>query len=646
MQLAFSLLFSYFWINFVIGINMSEPPPHNNNKKTPFNENRFGIFILAGIILLVLLLFSLINGNSFMDKLPYSDFMRQVESGSISDVEIIDGTSLRGTGLVNGLPQTVITKIPYTDLNLIDRLLQAGINFTGVESKLRFGQMIFQSIPWIILVLIMLAMFRNMNGSSRVFSFSKNRARKYEHDSSKSVTFKDVAGQEEAKYELQEVVSFLKSPKRFQEIGARIPRGVLLVGNPGTGKTLLAKAVAGEAGVSFFHMSGSDFVEMFVGVGASRVRDLFEQGRKNAPCIIFIDEIDAVGRTRGAGMGGGHDEREQTLNQMLVEMDGFGTEQGVIVMAATNRVDVLDPALLRPGRFDRQINVALPDIKEREKILQIHSTKIKMEKDIDFPALARRTPGCSGADLANIVNEAALYAARHGRKLVCIEDFEEARDKVLMGLARHTMFMTEKEKKLTAYHEAGHTLVSLFSEGHNFEKVTIIPRGQALGVTLSTQSEESYAPTHSMLKARIRIAFGGYVAEELIFGETSIGTSNDLKQATELAHRMVTEWGMSGLGAVSYANDQPIFIGREMSRSKDFSETTSTQIDQAVREILDKCLENVRTLLREHKNDLISLSESLLERETMYKEEIEELLKISPQASENVTTDASSSVKQ
>ena len=608
---------------------MSETPPNNNpNKKGPFNENRFGIFILAGIILLVLLLFSLINSNSLLEKLPYSDFMRQVESGTISSVEIIDGSSLRGTSLVNGLPQTVITKIPYTDLTLIDRLLKAGINFTGVESKLRFGQMIFQSIPWIVLVLIMFSMFRTMNGSSKAFSFGKNRARKYEHDETKSITFKDVAGQEEAKYELQEVVSFLRKPERFREIGARIPRGVLLVGNPGTGKTLLARAVAGEAEVSFFHMSGSDFVEMFVGVGASRVRDLFEQGRKNAPCIIFIDEIDAVGRTRGSGMGGGHDEREQTLNQMLVEMDGFGTEQGVIVMAATNRADVLDPALLRPGRFDRQINVALPDVKEREKILQIHSAKVKMEKDIDFPALARRTPGCSGADLANIVNEAALFAARNGRKLVHMEDYEEARDKVLMGLARHTLYMTEKEKKLTAYHEAGHTMVSLFSEGHNFEKVTIIPRGQALGVTMFTQSEESYAPTYSLLKAQIRVAFGGYCAEELIFGETTIGTSNDLKQATNLAHRMVTEWGMSSLGAVSYADEQPIFIGREMTRGKDFSETTSTKIDEEVHSILNECLNGVRELLRENRENLVLLSEKLLEKETMYKEEIEELLHI------------------
>ncbi|WGK69762.1 ATP-dependent zinc metalloprotease FtsH [Candidatus Haliotispira prima] len=623
---------------------MSEtPPPNNNNNKNnknPFSENRFGIFILAGIILLVLLLFSLINSNSFLEKLPYSDFMRQVEDGLINSVEIVDGTSLRGTGLVNGLPQTVITKIPYTDLNLVDRLLKAGINFTGVESKMRFGQMIFQSIPWIILILIMFSMFRTMNGSSKAFSFGKNRARKYEHDAGKGITFKDVAGQEEAKYELQEVVSFLKSPENFQEIGARIPRGVLLVGSPGTGKTLLARAVAGEAEVAFFHMSGSDFVEMFVGVGASRVRDLFEQGRKNSPCIIFIDEIDAVGRTRGSGMGGGHDEREQTLNQMLVEMDGFETKQGVIVMAATNRVDVLDPALLRPGRFDRQINVVLPDVKEREKILEIHSIKIKTEENIDFPALARRTPGCSGADLANIVNEAALFAARHSRKLVGLEDFEEARDKVLMGLARHTMFMTEKEKKLTAYHESGHTLVSLFSEGHNFEKVTIIPRGQALGVTMFTQSEESYAPTYSVLRARIQVAFGGYVAEEMIFGETTIGTSNDLKQATDLAHRMVTEWGMSSLGAVSYADEQPIFIGREISRAKEFSETTSTRIDQAVREILNECLENTRILLRQRKEDLVVLSETLLEKETMYKEEIEELLKLSPKNPEKEVAEA------
>ncbi|KAL4216252.1 hypothetical protein ACF0H5_024580 [Mactra antiquata] len=465
-----------------------------------------------------------------------------------------------------------------------------------------------------------------MNGGNRAFSFGKSKAQKYDKDKN-NVTFEDVAGQIEAKFELQEVVEFLKEPKRFASIGARIPRGVLLVGQPGTGKTLLARAVAGEAGVSFFHMSGSDFVEMFVGVGASRVRDLFEKGRKSSPCIVFIDEIDAVGRTRGSGYGGGHDEREQTLNQLLVEMDGFGAHDGVIVMAATNRPDVLDPALLRPGRFDRQVMVELPDVVEREAILKIHSKKIKVGGKVDFTALARRSAGTSGADLANIVNEAALFAARRQASTVDMEDFEEARDKVLMGVARKSRVMTEGEKVLTAYHEAGHALVHYYIEDSPpLEKVTVIPRGMALGVTFSS-SPDVYAPVKSYILARICVCFGGFAAEELIYGQTTTGTSNDLKQATSLARKMVCEWGMSpGVGPVSYSEEGAIFIGRELSQHKDYAEETAAKIDRAVREIISESLDKVRKIMSDHLDQLKTLTQALIKRETLYDEEIRELL--------------------
>ena len=432
----------------------------------------------------------------------------------------------------------------------------------------------------------------------------------------------------EAKYELEEVVAFLKHPDRFTKVGAKIPRGVLLVGPPGTGKTLLAKAVAGESGVSFFHTSGSDFVEMFVGMGAARVRDLFEQARKHAPCILFIDELDAVGRTRGGGLGGGNDEREQTLNQILVEMDGFSTTVGVIVMAATNRPDVLDPALLRPGRFDRQVVVDLPDIKEREEILKIHCRKIKLEKDVDLKRLARGSAGTSGADLANLVNEAALFAARKNKSTVGMDDMEEARDKILLGVARKSRAMNEKEKLATAYHEAGHALLHYYlTHLDPLHKVTIIPHGRALGLTVSLPERDPYTKTKSMLSDWIKVCMGGYVAEELVYGETTTGTSNDIKQATDLARRMVTEWGMSGLGFVNLADEsEPLFLGREITQHKDYSEETAKRIDQEIHAILDGAMAETRDLLSTNRDKLELLTKELVEKETLDDAQIRVLL--------------------
>ncbi len=424
------------------------------------------------------------------------------------------------------------------------------------------------------------------------------------------------------------MVDYLKNPQRFVKMGARIPKGVLLVGMPGTGKTLLAKAVAGEADVPFFHMSGSDFVEMFVGVGASRVRDLFDQGRKSAPCILFIDELDAVGRTRGAGYGGGHDEREQTLNQMLVEMDGFDTKDGVIILAATNRPDVLDPALLRPGRFDRQVVVAMPDIQEREDILKLHMAKVPISEDIDAQRLARATPGMSGADLANMVNEATLFAVRRNQTQVAMQDFEEARDKILMGIARTSLVISEDEKKATAYHEAGHALLHYYLPNADpLHKVTIVPRGRALGLALSLPEREAYTRGRGWIRDRIVISYGGFAAESIIYGETTTGTAQDLKQATELARKMACEWGMAeDLGPVAYGQeDEPIFIGKEIARHKDYSEDTAMRIDRAVFAILDEGRKKAFEVLTEHRDQLVNLAEELIRKETLLDEDIKAL---------------------
>jgi len=475
-------------------------------------------------------------------------------------------------------------------------------------------------------------MLRQVQGNNKAFSFGKSRAKRYV-EPAKKTTFSDVAGQKEAKYELQEVVDYLKNPQKFVKMGARIPKGVLLVGMPGTGKTLLAKAVAGEANVPFFHMSGSDFVEMFVGVGASRVRDLFDQGRRSAPCIIFIDELDAVGRTRGAGYGGGHDEREQTLNQMLVEMDGFDTKDGVIILAATNRPDVLDPALLRPGRFDRQVVVAMPDVQEREAILSIHMTKIPVDGEVDVTRLARATPGTSGADLANLVNEAALFAIRKDRTTVTMDDFEEARDKILMGVARTSLVITEDERRATAIHEAGHALLHYHLEHSDpLHKVTVVPRGRALGLALSLPEKEVYSRSRSWLDDRIAVMYGGFAAEKIVYGETTTGTAQDIRQATDFARKMVCEWGMADeMGPVAFGEEEePIFIGKEIAQHKDYSEDTARRIDAAVKGILERALERVMSILTEHRDQLVKLADELVLKETLEDADIRTLLGFPP----------------
>jgi cell division protease FtsH len=569
-----------------------------------------------------------------VQEIPYSAFTNYLDRSEITAVKILDDSIIEGTlKAVSGELVRFKTLIPYQDPSLLPSLREKGINVSGGASSLSPWRVILEFLPWIIGFGFIWFMYRNMQGSgNKAFQFGKSRAKRY-HDEGKKTTFADVAGQEDAKYELQEVVSFLKNPQKFTKMGARIPKGVLLVGMPGTGKTLMAKAVAGEAGVAYFHMSGSDFVEMFVGVGASRVRDLFEQGRKSAPCIIFIDELDAVGRTRGAGYGGGHDEREQTLNQLLVEMDGFDSKDGVIILAATNRPDVLDPALLRPGRFDRQVVVAMPDIKEREAILTIHSGKIPLGTDIDLGRIARATPGMSGADIANLVNEAALYAARRDKAVVEMPDFEEARDKILMGVARKTLVISEKERRMTAIHEAGHALLHYFLKNADpLHKVTIVPHGRALGMAMSLPEEDSYSRTRGWIEDRIVICYGGWVAERLFYDETTTGTKQDLQQATEMARRMVCEWGMAEeMGPVTYGQEEePIFLGKEIARHKDYSEDTAQRIDRAVKKILDAAKSSAEEILTSHKPELEKLAEALISRETLIDDEVRQILGLPP----------------
>src|SRR5256714_738850 len=479
--------------------------------------------------------------------------------------------------------------------------------------------MIFSWAPILFIIVIWIFMLRQMqSGGNKALSFGKSRA-KLLNNQQKRVTFKDVAGVEEAKEELQEIIEFLKEPQKFQKLGGRIPKGVLMMGPPGTGKTLLARAVAGEANVPFFSISGSDFVEMFVGVGASRVRDLFEQGKKNAPCIIFIDEIDAVGRHRGAGLGGGHDEREQTLNQLLVEMDGFESNDGVILMASTNRPDVLDPALLRPGRFDRRVVVSRPDVRGREGILKVHTRKIPLGEDVDISVIARGTPGFTGADLANLVNEAALNAARYNKKIVMMTDFELAKDKVLMGAERKSMVITNEEKRVTAYHEAGHTLVGLkVPNADPVHKVTIIPRGMALGVTQQLPEGDRHNFSKEYLLGQIAILMGGRIAEETFLGSITTGASNDIERATELARAMVCEYGMSELGPLTFGKkEEQIFLGREIAQHRDFSEDTAIKIDQEVRKIISDQYERAKKIIEENRDTMVRLSETLLERESL-----------------------------
>ena len=556
----------------------------------------------------------------------FTEFLSAVNKEEVQAVTIV-GTEVTGA-LKNN--QKFKTTIPanYPDLYKImdeKKVIVTMKNDSGSSWLTWVGNGL---LPMIILVGFWIFFMRQMqSGGNKALSFGKSRARLLSSQQ-KKVTFKDVAGVDEAKEELHEIIDFLREPQKFQKLGGRIPKGVLLVGPPGTGKTLLARAIAGEANVPFFSISGSDFVEMFVGVGASRVRDLFEQGKKNAPCIIFIDEIDAVGRHRGAGLGGGHDEREQTLNALLVEMDGFESNEGVILIAATNRPDVLDPALLRPGRFDRRVVVPRPDVGGREGVLKVHTKKIPLSEDVDISVLARGTPGFSGADLANLVNEAALLAARQNRKQVLMTDFEAAKDKVLMGAERKSMILSEEEKKNTAYHEAGHALVAcMVPHADPVHKVTIIPRGMALGVTMQLPVDDKHTYTRDYLESQLAIMMGGRVAEELFLNHITTGAGNDIEQATELARRMVCEFGMSDLGPLAYGKNQgEIFLGRDLATSRDFSEDTAIKIDQEVKRFVTTGYQRAKDLLASHREALVRIAESLLERESLDSSEVKLLM--------------------
>ena len=562
------------------------------------------------------------------EKLAFSDFMDKVENKQISEVTI-SGASINGTA-TNGTK--FYTYAPY-DPTMLENLRKNDVKVTAAPEDTtgdNLWGMFISWFPMLLLIGVWVFFMRQANaGNNKAMSFGKSRARLIEN--TKKVTFADVAGADEAKQELEEVIDFLKDPMKFQRLGGKIPKGVLMVGPPGTGKTLLAKAVAGEADVPFFSISGSDFVEMFVGVGASRVRDMFAQAKKNAPCLLFIDEIDAVGRHRGAGLGGGNDEREQTLNQLLVEMDGFEEKENVILIAATNRPDVLDPALLRPGRFDRQVTVTNPDKKGREEILKVHVKKVPLAKDVNLSVIARGTPGFSGADLANLVNEAALLAARKNKTKVTSKDFDEAKDKVLMGAERKSMAMDENEKKLTAYHEAGHAICSLFVEETDpIHKATIIPRGSALGMVQQLPEKDQYSYSKTKMLSRLIIMMGGRVAEELKFGSKKItsGASSDIAAATNLARSMVTEWGMSEkLGPVLYAeNTGEVFLGKSVTQSKNMSEETAKLVDAEIKSLVVGGYEGAKKLLQEHKEDWEKLSEALMEYETLTGEEIKDLL--------------------
>jgi cell division protease FtsH len=606
----------------------NEDPKNQRPIRFNFGTNRFALIFLIGLLSMFTLFF-LFNDSAAGNEIPYSVFLKYLGEGEIESVKILDQYEIQGTLKGRSGELTLFkTTIPYFDSDLIKRLQEKGVRISGSVKQISPVRVVLEFLPWFVGFFFIWFMFRQIQGGgNKAFSFGKSKAKLYADDG-KRMTFADVAGQKEAKYELQEVVEFLKTPTKFTKMGAKIPKGVLLVGMPGTGKTLLAKAVAGEANVAFFHMSGSDFVEMFVGVGASRVRDLFEQGRKHAPCILFIDELDAVGRTRGAGYGGGHDEREQTLNQMLVEMDGFDTKDGVIILAATNRPDVLDPALLRAGRFDRQVVVDMPDIKEREDILRIHSVKIPLDADVDLVRLARATPGTSGADLANMVNEAALFAARQNKAHVTHADFEEARDKILMGIARRSRVITPADKKMTAIHESGHALLHYYLKNADpLHKVTVIPHGRALGMALSLPESDAYSRSKGWLQDRIRIALGGYVAEQLVYNETSTGTKNDIEQATELARKMVCEWGMSEeFGPIAYGQeDEPIFLGKEIARHKDYSEETARLIDDSVKKIIRSGLADVESILKTHLDQLNAMADRLVEKESLDDDEIREM---------------------
>ena len=571
-------------------------------------------------------------------EIDYSQFRAQLASGNVTKAQFVGERELRGTtrtplqtGRGAAANQFTLLVPPGASEDLIKEMNAAKVPLGAVKEEMDWGVGLMKALPWLLLIGFWVFIFRQMQSSgNKAFQFGKSKAKLLTGDTPR-VTFEDVAGAVEAKFELQEIVEFLKDPKRFSRLGGRIPKGALLVGPPGTGKTLLARAVAGEAGRPFFSMSGSDFVEMFVGVGASRVRDLFEQGKSHAPCIIFIDEIDAVGRHRGAGLGGGHDEREQTLNQLLVEMDGFESNDGVILIAATNRPDVLDPALLRPGRFDRQVVVDAPDVKGREAILRVHLRKIPTAPDVSVPVLARGTPGMVGADLANLVNEGALLAARRNRDMVFMADLEDAKDKVMLGAERRSLVMREEERRLTAFHEAGHAVCALKIQGNDpLHKLTIVPRGRALGLAFTLPEDDRVSVTRQELEAQLAMCYGGRIAEELVFGRERVttGASSDIQRATGVARRYVTQWGLSdAVGPVAISeNSQEVFLGRDFGQRREVSEKMAELVDAEVGRVLNEALERARATITEHRDLLDRLALSLLERETLGREEIDILV--------------------
>lgn len=636
--------------------NQKDKKPIFQNKKNDKNDDNFEwskilrmVFGWGGVIVAAIIFMQMFRSGDMSEvEITYNEYQRllnqdKIESAVIKKSEInnyyFHGKLKQEEAISVGPNRTIRTKkfvvfLPEAGSpENIKIWNEKGINFTFEEKDSSLWAALLSMLPWVLIFALWIYFLRRMQGGSSgtrgIFNFGKSRAKLFT-ESMPRVTFKDVAGCDEAKLELQEIIEFLKEPSKFQRLGARIPRGVLLLGPPGTGKTLLARAVAGEAGVPFLSISGADFVEMFVGVGASRVRDLFEQGKKYAPCIIFIDEIDAVGRQRGAGLGGGHDEREQTLNQLLIEMDGFEPNNGIIIIAATNRPDILDPALLRPGRFDRQVVVDRPDVKGREGILKVHTRKIPLSPDVDLSVIAKATPGLSGAELANLVNEATLLAARKNKKVVDMEDFEEAKDKVMMGLERKSLIISEKEKEMTAYHESGHVLVAkMIPEADPVYKVTIIPRGRALGVTTYLPIDEKHTYSKDYLLAMITYALGGRAAELIVFNQLTTGAGNDIERATQIARKMVCEWGMSErLGPLAYGSrEEELFLGREITRHKEISEKTAQLIDEEVQNIVNSCMNRAETILRENIDALHRLAKNLLEREILDNEEIDIIIR-------------------
>lgn len=636
--------------------NQKDKKPIFQNKKNDENDDNFEwskilrmVFGWGGVIVAAIIFMQMFRSGDMSEvEITYNEYQRllnqdKIESAVIKKSEInnyyFHGKLKQEEAISVGPNRTIRTKkfvvfLPEAGSpENIKIWNEKGINFTFEEKDSSLWAALLSMLPWVLIFVLWIYFLRRMQGGSSgtrgIFNFGKSRAKLFT-ESMPRVTFKDVAGCDEAKLELQEIIEFLKEPSKFQRLGARIPRGVLLLGPPGTGKTLLARAVAGEAGVPFLSISGADFVEMFVGVGASRVRDLFEQGKKYAPCIIFIDEIDAVGRQRGAGLGGGHDEREQTLNQLLIEMDGFEPNNGIIIIAATNRPDILDPALLRPGRFDRQVVVDRPDVKGREGILKVHTRKIPLSPDVDLSVIAKATPGLSGAELANLVNEATLLAARKNKKVVDMEDFEEAKDKVMMGLERKSLIISEKEKEMTAYHESGHVLVAkMIPEADPVYKVTIIPRGRALGVTTYLPIDEKHTYSKDYLLAMITYALGGRAAELIVFNQLTTGAGNDIERATQIARKMVCEWGMSErLGPLAYGSrEEELFLGREITRHKEISEKTAQLIDEEVQNIVNSCMNRAETILRENIDALHRLAKNLLEREILDNEEIDIIIR-------------------